>query len=83
MADKVAFQGIDPVEVAAGTATPASAVSENRLMEFVEYPSTDGLPMADNNVQAHTMHHSDYALREYFGYGADVYIATDTFVYFQ
>ena len=52
-------------------------------MEFVEYPSTDGLPMADNNVQAHTMHHSDYALREHFGYGADVYIATDTFVYFQ
>lgn len=49
-------------------------------MAEVEYPDTDGLPMADNDFQAVTMHYAGPALSRHFeGRG---YVATDTILYY-
>ena len=63
---------------------PTAAVLPAKLAECVEYPSTDGLPMADSDVQARTMSYAHYALDLHFrARRVEAYVAMDTFVYYE
>ena len=77
---RVVFQGVAEAVVADGLVpVPVQPPQDVRMAE-VEYPDTDGLPMADNDFQAVTMHYAGPALARHFeGRG---YVATDTILYY-
>ena len=56
---------------------------EELLREEEEYPSSDGLPMADNTYQAEAMHDAFACLREYFREREDVFVACDLLMYYR
>lgn len=77
-------------------AVPAGAVAEPRPLgpvaapppadaraEEVEYPSSDGLPMADNTYQMKAMADMFHMLREHFRARDDVFVAGDLLVYYE
>ncbi len=62
------------------------AVSERRPAAAppLEYPCSDGLPMADSDAQANAMREATAALRLHFRDRRDrVYVTSDTFVYYR
>lgn len=76
----VVSQGVAEAVVADGLAPVPVLPPQDVRMAEVEYPDTDGLPMADNDFQAVTMHYAGPALARHFeGRG---YVATDTILYY-
>ena len=49
----------------------------------VEYPSSDGKPMAENDAQALTMIYARNALAAWFGRREDVYVSGDLLIYYE
>ena len=49
----------------------------------VEYPSSDGKPMAENDAQRSAMFYLIGALRVYFTHRRDVYVSGDLLVYYE
>ena len=49
----------------------------------VEYPSSDGKPMAENDAQRNAMFYMIGALRVYFTHRTDVYVSGDLLVYYE
>ena len=77
---RVVFQGVAEAVVADGLVPVPVQPHQDVRMAEVEYPDTDGLPMADNDFQAVTMHYAGPALARHFeGRG---YVATDTILYY-
>lgn len=74
-ATRVVFRRVAEAVVSDGlVAVPVQPPQDVRMAE-VEYPDTDGLPMAGNDLQAFTMHNAGPALARHFeGRG---YVATD------
>ena len=80
------YQGLHPSEaIAERRSTPRLArAAAASPPPPVECPVSDGLPMADSDAQARTMHYADYALQEHFrARGVESYVATDTFVFYR
>ena len=48
----------------------------------VDYPSSDGKPLAENDVQLHAIHYAFGALRVYYGERTDVYVSGDLLIYY-
>ena len=51
--------------------------------ETVDYPDSDGLPMAENDFQLRTMTYAIEALATHFRTRSDVYVSGDLFVYHE
>lgn len=51
--------------------------------ETVDYPDSDGLPMAENDFQLRTMTYAIEALASHFRTRSDVYVSGDLFVYYE
>ena len=49
----------------------------------VEYPSSDGKPMAENDAQALTMIYARNALTAWFARREDVYVSGDLLIYYE
>lgn len=49
----------------------------------IEYPSSDGLPLAESDFQLNPLIYAVDALRAYFRDRADVYVAGNMFVYYE
>jgi Uma2 family endonuclease len=49
----------------------------------VEYPSSDGKPMAENDAQALTMIYARNALAAWFARSEDVYVSGDLLIYYE
>ena len=59
-------------------------MSESVLARIpVEYPSSDGQPMAENDWQLHAMIDAIAALDVYFRHRPDVYVSGDLLIYFE
>ena len=70
------FQRVAEAVIADGRVPVPAQPPQGFRMAEAEYPDTDGLPMADNDFQAVTMHYAGPALARHFeGRG---YVATDT-----
>ncbi len=66
-----------PVPTVAPVRRPAAVA-------LLEYPCSDGLPMADSDAQANAMREATAALRLHFRDRRDrVYVTSDTFVYYR
>ena len=77
MASSVSLQGVAEAVVTPAPEPPPIAVERPE----VEYPDTDGKPMADNTWQATTMHYADGVLAIHFrGRG---FVATGLLVYYR
>ena len=50
---------------------------------LVDYPDTDGLPMAESDFQLYPLLHAVMVLRLYFQERADVYVAGNLFIYYE
>ena len=53
------------------------------IPETVEYPDSDGLPMAENDFQLRTMTYAIEALATHFRTRSDVYVSGDLFLYHE
>ena len=85
MADKVAFQA-PPMAEPMVAPTPLAGVLPVPSRDPEDHLVTDGLPMADSDVQAVTMRDAHYMLEHYFHQvkrDPSVYVAIDTFVHYQ
>ena len=85
MADKVAFQATSLVEPTIAP-SPPGGVPPVPSPDSEEYLVTDGLPMADSDVQALTMRDAHYMLEHHFHKvrgDPNVYVAIDTFVHYK
>ena len=51
--------------------------------ETIEYPESDGLPMAENDFQLRTMTYAIEALDNHFRTRSDVYVSGDLFIYHE
>ena len=51
--------------------------------ETIEYPESDGLPMAENDFQLRTMTYAIEALDNHFRTRPDVYVSGDLFLYHE
>ncbi len=49
----------------------------------IEYPSSDGKPLAENDPQLHAILYAVGALRVYYGNRPDVYVSGDLLVYYE
>ena len=49
----------------------------------VEYPSSDGQPMAENDAQRHAIIYAINALTRHFGGRPDVYVSGDLLIYYE
>ena len=49
----------------------------------IDYPESDGKPLAENDVQLHAIHYAFGALRLYYEARADVYVSADLLIYFE
>ena len=49
----------------------------------IDYPESDGKPLAENDAQLHAIHYAFGALRLYYAARADVYISADLLVYYE
>ena len=46
----------------------------------IDYPDSDGKPLAENDAQLHAIHYAFGALRLYFSDRPDVYVSADLLV---
>ena len=51
--------------------------------ETIDYPESDGVPMAENDFQLRTMTYAIEALDNHFRTRSDVYVSGDLFVYYE
>ena len=51
--------------------------------ETIDYPESDGVPMAENDFQLRTMTYAIEALDNHFRSRPDVYVSSDLFVYYE
>ena len=51
--------------------------------ETIDYPESDGVPMAENDFQLRTMTYAIEALDNHFHTRSDVYVSGDLFVYYE
>ena len=49
----------------------------------IEYPESDGKPMAENDPQLHAIHYGFGALRMRYAERADVYVSADLLIYYE
>ena len=49
----------------------------------IDYPSSDGKPLAENDAQLHAILYAVGALRVYYAARADVYVSGDLLVYYE
>ena len=49
----------------------------------VEYPTSDGKPLAENDPQLHAIHYAFGALLLYYAARADVYVSGDLLIYYE
>ena len=49
----------------------------------VDYPSSDGKPLAENDAQLHAIHYAFGALRLYYAARTDVYVSADLLIYYE
>ena len=49
----------------------------------VEYPSSDGKPLAENDAQLHAILYAVGTLREYYAEHPDVYVSGDLLIYYE
>ena len=49
----------------------------------VDYPSSDGKPLAENDAQLHAILYAVGALRVYYAARADVYVSGDLLIYYE
>ena len=49
----------------------------------IDYPSSDGKPLAENDAQLHAIHYAFGALRLYYAARADVYVSADLLIYYE
>ena len=49
----------------------------------IDYPESDGKPLAENDAQLHAIHYAFGALRLYYAARADVYISADLLIYYE
>ena len=49
----------------------------------IEYPESDGKPLAENDPQLHAIHYAFGALRLHYAARADVYVSADLLVYYE
>lgn len=49
----------------------------------IEYPSSDGEPMAENDITRDYMTYSVESLKSYFETRSDVYVSANSFVYYE
>ena len=81
MPDKVAHQRLAAVAVTETGAKPAGAPAPARRPP-IEYPSSDGKPMAESLEQRRTMTYAGQALELHFGEDGDTVVALDLLVYY-
>src|SRR5712692_362625 len=53
------------------------------LIRHIEYPSSDGLPMAESDSQRKPLTYAVEALDLYFQERADVYVSGNLFIYYE
>ena len=73
-------------KTAADQLLPATARSQSQDEEddlSIEYPDSDGEPMAENDFQYTAMIETTSALRVWFSNRADVYVASDMLMYYR
>ena len=49
----------------------------------IDYPESDGKPLAENDPQLHAIHYAFGALRLYYAASADVYVSADLLIYYE
>ena len=49
----------------------------------IEYPESDGKPLAENDPQLHAIHYAFGALRLHYAARADVYVSADLLIYYE
>ena len=49
----------------------------------IDYPTSDGKPLAENDPQLHAIHYAFGALRLYYAARADVYVSADLLIYYE
>ena len=49
----------------------------------IDYPESDGKPLAENDAQLHAIHYAFGALRLYYAARADVYVSADLLIYYE
>ena len=49
----------------------------------IDYPSSDGKPLAENDAQLHAIHYAFGVLRLYFSHRPDVYVSADLLMYYE
>ena len=49
----------------------------------IEYPTSDGKPLAENDPQLHAIHYAFGALMLYYRERADVYVSADLLIYYE
>ena len=49
----------------------------------IDYPESDGKPLAENDAQLHAIHYAFGALRLYFSDRPDAYISADLLIYYE
>ena len=59
------------------------AISVNPTTTPIEYPSTDGLPMAETDFQRKPLMYAVEALDAYFRHRPDVYVSGNLFIYYE
>ncbi len=64
-------------------AAPAPASAGVAPPPAVDYPSSDGKPLAENDPQLHAILYAVGALRVYYGHRPDVYVSGDLLVYYE
>jgi Uma2 family endonuclease len=58
-------------------------ISSGELSSEIEYPDTDGLPMAESDFQREYLTYAVEVLRIYFQDRADVYVSGNLFIYYE
>lgn len=58
-------------------------ISSAHLSSEIEYPDTDGLPMAESDFQRQYLSYAVEVLRIYFQDYADVYVSGNLFIYYE
>ena len=49
----------------------------------IDYPSSDGKPLAENDVQRDAIHYAYSALRLHYAANSDVYVSADLLIYYE
>ena len=49
----------------------------------IDYPSSDGKPLAENDLQLHAIFYAFGALRLHYAERADVYVSSDLLIYYE